>query len=112
MKRFKSSFLIKKITFVNSGATMANTKSAKKAIKKITRNTIANKVYKTRIKTTEKKFLTAVNSTEVVEKSEIELLLNAYYKRLDLAVKKNIIHKNKAARKKSQMAKKLATLGQ
>ena len=94
MKRFKSSFLIKKITFVNSGATMANTKSAKKAIKKITRNTIANKVYKTRIKTTEKKFLTAVNSTEVVEKSEIELLLNAYYKRLDLAVKMNFIHKN------------------
>ena len=40
---------------------MANTKSAKKAIKKITRNTIANKVYKTRMKTTEKNFLTAVN---------------------------------------------------
>jgi small subunit ribosomal protein S20 len=89
---------------------MANTKSAKKAIKKITRNTIANKVYKTRMKTTEKKFLSAI--TETVEKSQLELLLNAYYKRLDLAVKKNIIHKNKAARKKSQMAKKLATVGQ
>lgn len=89
---------------------MANTKSAKKAIKKITRNTIANKVYKTRMKTTEKKFLNAI--TETVEKSQLELLLNAYYKRLDLAVKKNIIHKNKAARKKSQMAKKLATIGQ
>ena len=59
---------------------------------------------------TTKKFLTAVNSTEAVEKSQIQLLINTYYKHLDLAVKKNIIHKNKAARKKSQMAKKLATL--
>ena len=86
---------------------MANTKSAKKAIKKITRNTIINKFYKTRIKTTEKKFLTAVN--ESTDQETLNNLLNVYYKRLDLAVKKNIIHKNKAARKKSQMAKKLAT---
>ena len=86
---------------------MANTKSAKKAIKKITRNTIINKFYKTRIKTTEKKFLTAVS--ESTDQETLNNLLNVYYKRLDLAVKKNIIHKNKAARKKSQMAKKLAT---
>lgn len=86
---------------------MANTKSAKKAIKKITRNTIINKFYKTRIKTTEKKFLVAFNET--TDYDTLNELLNVYYKRLDLAVKKNIIHKNKAARKKSQMAKKLAT---
>ena len=92
---------------------MANTKSAKKAIKVNQRNASANKIYKTRIKTTEKKFLAQyANSTETSSKQDLQKMLDLYFKRIDLAVKKNLIHKNKAARKKSQLAKKLAKLGQ
>lgn len=90
---------------------MANTKSAKKSIKVNRRNTIANKAYKTRIKTTEKKFLQKHNEFLLDPtddaKTILQELLNLYYKRIDLAVKKNLLHQNKAARKKSQMAKKL-----
>lgn len=93
---------------------MANTKSAKKSIRVNKRNTLINKVYKTRIKTTQKKLLQNLQGagTNIESKSiaEYQDLLSSYYKRIDLAVKKNLLHKNKAARKKSQMAKKIVQL--
>ena len=101
---------------------MANTKSAKKAIKTIQRNSDLNQIYKNRIKLTEKKFIKSCN--EFLKTSEnyrldetqtkfvmndriVAHYLQLYHQRLDLAVKKNVIHKNYAARKKSQSAKKL-----
>lgn len=88
---------------------MANTKSAKKAIKTNDRNKLINKVYKTRIKTAKKSLLQKLEGETKEVKLECQELLNLYYKRVDLAVKKNLLHKNKAARKKSQMAKKFNT---
>ena len=48
-----------------------------------------------------------IGSIENGEKNSAELLKSLFSK-LDIAVKKNVIHKNKAARKKSQIAKKLS----
>ena len=101
---------------------MANTKSAKKAIKTAKRNSIFNRIYKNRIRSTEKKFIKSyteflktpenyrldeLQTQFVMNERIVAHYLQLYHKRLDLAVKKNVIHKNYAARKKSQSAKKL-----
>lgn len=81
---------------------MANTSSAKKAVKTIARRTEQNKVVRTSIKTAMKKANVAVKSNEGTQ----EALGNAS-KALDQAACKGVIHKNKAARKKSRLAKRL-----
>lgn len=96
---------------------MANTKSAKKSIKVNQRNAVRNKFYKTRVKTTEKTFVKALdielsNNINSEGKKQLKIFLDTYFKYLDLAVKRNIIHKNKAARKKSKMLNKFNKLGQ
>mgnify|MGYP001793320635 CR=1 FL=1 len=66
---------------------MANTKSAKKSILVNRRNEQSNKVYKTRIKTTQKKFLEQLEIVDKDSSLKLQDLLNLYYKRIDLAVK-------------------------
>ena len=44
------------------------------------------------------------------KKADAEKLLPTVYKAIDMAAKRNIIHKNTAARKKSKMAKLVASL--
>ncbi|MBR6044475.1 MAG: 30S ribosomal protein S20 [Ruminococcus sp.] len=82
---------------------MPNIKSAKKRVKVIETKTLRNKAIKSELKTTLKKANTAVaegadNKAEAVK---------AAIKKVDMACSKGIIHKNKAARKKSQLAKSL-----
>ena len=62
---------------------MPNIKSAKKRVKVTATKTLRNKMFKSQMKTTIKKFHSAVESG-------------------DKAAKRNIIHKNAAAHKKSQ----------
>jgi len=45
------------------------------------------------------------------DKAEAEKSLQAGYKVIDTAAKKNLIHKNNAARKKSGLAKRVAQIG-
>lgn len=45
------------------------------------------------------------------KKEDAEVLLKKAYKVIDTAAKKNIIHPNNAARKKSQMAKLIVDMG-
>lgn len=83
---------------------MANIKSAKKRTKTIAKKTINNKIRKSIIKTSEKKFL------EAIEAGDKELAIEkfkAVEKAIDKAASKNILHKNAAARKVSRLAKKL-----
>ncbi|MBR6102927.1 MAG: 30S ribosomal protein S20 [Ruminococcus sp.] len=82
---------------------MPNIKSAKKRVKVIEAKTMRNKALKSDLKTALKKANTAVadgaeNKAEAVK---------AAIKKVDMACSKGIIHKNKAARKKSQLAKSL-----
>lgn len=84
---------------------MPNIKSAKKRVKVIAKKTLINQMHKTAMKTAVKKFEAAV---EANDKENINPLFNEAVKKLDQGVNQGIIHKNAAARKKSQLALKLA----
>lgn len=74
---------------------MANKKSSEKDIRKIAKNTARNNAVKSKIKTLSKK-LTQEKTAEAA---------NALISTSDKAVKKGIIHKNKASRVKSKASK-------
>ena len=78
---------------------MPNIKSAKKRVKVIATKTLQNKIFKSQLKTTVKKFLAAVESGN---KAEAQAAYAEAVKKVDQAVAKNILHKNNAAHKKSQ----------
>ena len=82
---------------------MPNIKSAKKRVKVIEKKTLRNKAIKSDLKTALKKADAAVNDN-AENKAEV---VRAAIKKVDMACTKGIMHKNKAARKKSQLAKKL-----
>ena len=86
---------------------MPNIKSAKKRVKVIEKKTRINLTHKTALKTAIKKFEAAA---EKGNKEEAKVLFNEASKKLDKGVARGIIHKNAAARKKSQLAIKLAKL--
>ena len=87
---------------------MANTKSSEKRIKVNERNRLENRTYKGNIKSTIKKYITTLKLYETSKTPEnrekVEELLKTAYSQIDKATKKNVFHKNKAARKKSQLA--------
>lgn len=82
---------------------MANTKNAKKAIKVSARKRERNKAVRTGIKNTFKKALTGLAEGA----KDVAQLVNAAAAEIDKAVTKGVVHKNKAARKKSRLAKRL-----
>lgn len=86
---------------------MPNIKSAKKRVKVIEKKTALNTARKTALKTAIKKFEAAV---EAADKATATAMFNDAVKKLDQGVARGILHKNKAARKKSQLAVKLAKL--
>lgn len=82
---------------------MANTKTAKKRVKVIASRTLRNKAYRSSLRTAVKKAdLALVNG----DAGTTETVRGAM-KKIDQAVTKGILHKNTAARKKSQLAKRL-----
>ena len=86
---------------------MPNIKSAKKRVKVIEKKTALNTARKTALKTAIKKFEAAAAEGK---KDEALVLFKDAVKKLDQAAGRNLVHKNKAARKKSQLALKLAKL--
>lgn len=86
---------------------MPNIKSAKKRVLVTQKKTLINQMHKTALKTAIKKFDEAVESKNV---DEAKALFNVAGKKLDQGVKQGILHKNNAARKKSQLALKLAKI--
>ena len=86
---------------------MPNTKSAKKRVKVIEKKTAINTARKTALKTAIKKFEAAVAAAD---KDTANAMFNDAVKKLDQCAAHGILHKNKAARKKSQMAVALAKL--
>ena len=83
---------------------MPNIKSAKKRVKVIEKKTLRNNMIKSAYKTAVKKFEQAI---EAGNKEEATKLLALATKKVDQACTKGVIVKNTAARKKSNMAKKL-----
>lgn len=82
---------------------MPNIKSAKKRVKVIEKKTMRNKAIKSDLKTALKKADAAVANNA----ADKEQVVRTAIKKVDMACTKGILHKNNAARKKSQLAKKL-----
>lgn len=83
---------------------MSKNLSAIKRVKISLRNRIRNKKYKLAIKKSVKKYLLDIKINNL---DNIYINLSSIYTKIDKAVKKGIIHKNKAARQKSRLLKKI-----
>ena len=89
---------------------MANNKSAKKRIGINKRNQLQNRYYKTSVRTLTKLFLKNLKNEQTPEsKKKLQTILNSIYSFLDKGTKKNVFHKNMAARTKARLASRLAT---
>ena len=86
---------------------MANNKSAKKRIQIAERNRLINKSYKSTVRTLTKKTLEncAKYKKEPNEdnKNLVTTSLSKTFSLIDKAVKKNVLHKNNGANKKSKI---------
>ena len=86
---------------------MPNIKSAKKRVKVNNTKAALNKARKTNLKTVIKNAENAIANSADNKQETVALAI----KKIDQAANKGLIHKNKAARKKSQLAKKLNAAG-
>lgn len=86
---------------------MPQIQSAKKRMRQNEKRRLANRQVKSRMRTAVKSALQGLESG--VSAEEQRKLLSLAFKRIDKAAKKNIIHANNAARKKSKLARKFAT---
>tara|TARA_B100000242_G_scaffold199785_1_gene144530 strand:+ start:426 stop:719 length:294 start_codon:yes stop_codon:yes gene_type:complete len=88
---------------------VANNKSAKKRIQIAERNRLINKSYKSTVRTLTKK---TIENCELYRKEPnkdnenlVKSSLNKAFSLIDKAVKKNVLHKNNGANKKSKINK-------
>jgi len=86
---------------------MPNIKSAKKRVKVIKTKTLQNKMYRSALKTEIKKYEAALASGDM---AAAQAAYKSAVKKIDQAAAYGIIHKNAAARKKSQFTKKINAL--
>lgn len=84
-------------------------KSAKKRVKVTASKTLQNKMFRTSMKTEIKKYEAAVAAGDL---ATAQATYKSAVKKLDKAAAYGIIHKNAAARKKSQFTKKLNSMAQ
>jgi small subunit ribosomal protein S20 len=84
---------------------MPLTKSVIKRMKQSNIARVRNFSTKKSYKVAEKNITTAISQNK--DAKELKELLSTYFSKIDTAVKKNVIHKNKAARKKRQLSQKL-----
>lgn len=78
---------------------MANIKSAIKRAAQAVKRTERNRMVKSSLRTTVRKFNEAVTTDN----------LSKAFKALDMAASKGVIHKNTAARKKARLSKKVTS---
>ena len=86
---------------------VANNKSAKKRIQVAERNRLINKSYKSTVRTLTKKTLENCEKYKKDpnedNKNLVKTSLNSAFSVIDKAVKKNILHKNTGANRKSKI---------
>ncbi len=87
---------------------MANTKSAKKATRKIARRTTINKARRSRMRTS---LRTVEDAIAKGDKTAAQAALVAAEPSLMRAARKGIIHKKSASRKVSRLTHRIAKLG-
>ena len=86
---------------------MANSLSAKKRIRRAQRRTIRNKAVRSQYKTYTTKAFKSMQGDDI---EEAEKAVKKAVSVLDKTVRKGILHRNNAARRKSQLVRKLNTL--
>ena len=90
---------------------MANNKAAEKRILTNERNRLQNRFYKSSVRTLTKKFLKDLEaykeSKTPEQKEKLIQMLGSVYSLIDKGTKRNVFHKNTAARKKAQLASSL-----
>ena len=84
---------------------MPNIKSAMKRVKVNAKKNLRNRMVKSSVKTTLKKFDAAVATGDA---AQVESMLRIASGAVDKAVDKGVIHKNAANRKKARLAKAAA----
>ena len=93
---------------------MANNKSAKKRIQVAERNRLVNKSYKSTVRTLTKKTLANCEkykqNPNTGNKDLIQSSVNEVFSLIDKAVKKNVLHRNNGANKKSRINKVVKSL--
>lgn len=87
---------------------MANTSSAKKAVRKIARRTEINRARKSRMRTFLRKVEEAIASGDGKAAAEA---LRAAQPEIMRAAQKRVLHKNTASRKVSRLAARVKALG-
>tara|TARA_B100000886_G_C20299836_1_gene439222 strand:- start:153 stop:446 length:294 start_codon:yes stop_codon:yes gene_type:complete len=92
---------------------VANNKSAKKRIQIAERNRLTNKSYKSVVRTLTKKTLENCEKYKREpnegNKNLVKISVNKAFSLIDKAVKKNVLHKNNGANKKSKINKFVKT---
>lgn len=87
---------------------MANNKSAEKRININERDRLRNRFYKSSVRTLIKTFFRDLEvyktSKNPEHKEKLKKVLSSVYSLIDKGTKKNVFHKNAAARKKSKLA--------
>ena len=93
---------------------MANNKSAKKRIQVAERNRLVNKSYRSTVRTLTKKTLANCEKYKQEpnpdNKNLVLFSVNQAFSLIDKAVKKNVLHKNNGANKKSRINKVVKNL--
>lgn len=87
---------------------MANTKSAKKAVRKIAARTDVNKARRSRMRTYVRKVEEAIASGD---KGAAEAAMKAAQPEIMRTAQKGIIHKNTASRKVSRLTARVKSMG-
>ena len=85
---------------------MANTKSALKRMRQNEKRRVRNRAVRSGVRTTIKVARVALGDTS----RDVSALVAAAIRSLDKAVTKGVVHKNAAARKKSALTRRLASL--
>ena len=87
---------------------MANSKSSAKRVEINERNRLRNRFYKSSVRTLIKVFFKNLETYKISknpkDKETLEKNLSSVYSLIDKGTKKNIFHKNAAARKKAKLA--------
>ena len=86
---------------------MANTRSAKKAVRKIARRTEVNRARKSRMRTFVRKVEEAIASGDQAAAAEA---LKVAQPEIMRAAQKGVLHKNTASRKVSRLAQRVKSL--
>lgn len=87
---------------------MANNKSAEKRIQTNERDRLRNRFYKSSVRTLIKSFFKELELYKTLKnpdgKEKLNKVLSSVYSLIDKGTKKNVFHKNAAARKKAKLA--------